>query len=62
MIFIDEEKRVYKLVSNVFAILSNITLDLPEILFCREYLNEDDLNKKKNKVVENINDFGWLIV
>jgi len=62
MIFIDEEKRVYKLVSNVFAILSNITLDLPKVLFCREYLNVDDLNKKKNKVVEKINDFGWLIV
>ena len=62
MIFIDEEKRVYKLVSNVFAILSNITLDLPEILFCREYLDVDDPNKKKNKVVEKINEFGWLIV
>jgi len=59
MIFIDEEKRVYKLVSNVFAILSNITLDLPEILFCREYLEVDDLNEKKNKVAEKRNDFGW---
>ena len=62
MIFIDEEKRVYKLVSNVFAILSNITLDMPEILFFREYLNVDDLNEKKNKVAEKRNDFGWLIV